>query len=146
MKIVQLHLLAYGPFTRETLDFTSAPHGLHLIYGPNEAGKSTTLRALRRLLYGIPLSCEDDFLHPGPELRIGALLRDEKGSLECIRRRGTKSAKGVLRAADDDTLVDTARLEEMLAGVDVLLNAGDYALLRPLRRDLVADLDRGVRR
>ncbi len=118
MKIVQLHLLAYGPFTRETLDFTSAPHGLHLIYGPNEAGKSTTLRALRRLLYGIPLSCEDDFLHPGPELRIGALLRDEKGSLECIRRRGTKSAKGVLRAADDDTLVDTARLEEMLAGVD----------------------------
>lgn len=118
MKIVQLHLLAYGPFTRETLDFTSAPHGLHLIYGPNEAGKSTTLRALRRLLYGIPLSCEDDFLHAGPDLRIGALLRDDKGSLECIRRRGTKSAKGVLRAADDDTLVDPARLEEMLAGVD----------------------------
>ena len=30
-------------------------------------------------------------------------------------------------------------VEEILAGVDVLLNAGDYALLRPLRRDLVTD-------
>lgn len=30
-------------------------------------------------------------------------------------------------------------VEEILAGVDVLLNAGDYALLRPLRADLVAD-------
>jgi hypothetical protein len=29
-------------------------------------------------------------------------------------------------------------VEEILAGVDVLLNAGDYALLRPLRSDLVA--------
>jgi hypothetical protein len=30
-------------------------------------------------------------------------------------------------------------VEEILAGVDVLLNAGDYALLRPLRSDLVAE-------
>ena len=31
------------------------------------------------------------------------------------------------------------QVEEILAGVDVLLNAGDYALLRPLRSDLVAE-------
>jgi hypothetical protein len=34
-----------------------------------------------------------------------------------------------------------AEIEEILAGVDVLLNAGDYALLRPLRSDLVAEGD-----
>jgi hypothetical protein len=34
-----------------------------------------------------------------------------------------------------------AEFEEILAGVDVLLNAGDYALLRPLRSDLVAEGD-----
>ncbi len=34
-----------------------------------------------------------------------------------------------------------AGIEEILAGVDVLLNAGDYALLRPLRSDLVAEGD-----
>ena len=32
-------------------------------------------------------------------------------------------------------------IEEMLAGVEVLLNAGDYALLRPLRPDLVSDAE-----
>ena len=68
MKIVRLDLRAYGPFTGESLDFTPALHGLHLVYGPNEAGKSTTLRALRGLLYGIPLSCQDSFLHAGPDL------------------------------------------------------------------------------
>lgn len=31
-------------------------------------------------------------------------------------------------------------IEEMLAGVEILLNAGDYALLRPLRPDLVSEL------
>lgn len=35
-------------------------------------------------------------------------------------------------------------IEEMLAGVDVMLNAGDYALLRPLRRDLVAEPENGA--
>lgn len=30
-------------------------------------------------------------------------------------------------------------IEEMLAGVEVLLNAGDYALLRPLRADLISE-------
>ena len=37
-----------------------------------------------------------------------------------------------------------ARVEEILAGVDVLLNAGDYALLRPLRGDLVAEAEDGA--
>ena len=37
-----------------------------------------------------------------------------------------------------------ARVEEILAGVDVLLNAGDYALLRPLRSDLVAETEAGA--
>ena len=36
-----------------------------------------------------------------------------------------------------------AEVEEILAGVDVLLNAGDYALLRPLRADLVAEGEGG---
>lgn len=40
---------------------------------------------------------------------------------------------------DDDGDPETPPIEEILAGVDVLLNAGDYALLRPLRPDLVAE-------
>ena len=29
--------------------------------------------------------------------------------------------------------------EDLVAGLDALVNAGDYAVLRPLRRDLVAE-------
>jgi len=118
MKILRLDLVAYGPFTGETLDFSPGQFGLHLVYGPNEAGKSTTLRALRRLFYGIPTHCEDDFLHPAGDLRIGAKLSAKDELLECIRRRGSKSTKGVLRAADDETPLESSRLDEMLAGLD----------------------------
>ena len=44
MRFDKLLLRAFGPFTDRTLDFAAAaPAGLHLIYGPNEAGKSSSL-------------------------------------------------------------------------------------------------------
>ena len=118
MKISRLDLLAYGPFTSESLVFPEAGRGLHLVYGPNEAGKSTTLRALRGVLFGIPNQCIDDFLHPGPALRVGAVLHGECGAFACIRRRGARTAKGTLRGADDEEILEVARLEELLSGVD----------------------------
>ena len=44
MKILNLHLIAYGPFSDGSLDLSGGSEGLHLIYGPNEAGKSAALR------------------------------------------------------------------------------------------------------
>ena len=52
MRLKRLHLKAVGPFTDRTLEFDSKEPGLHIIYGPNEAGKSSSLRALKALLYG----------------------------------------------------------------------------------------------
>ena len=74
MNVVRLDLLAFGPFTGMTIEFGNAPGGMHLVYGPNEAGKSTTLRALTQLLYGIPDKCPDDFLHGYGIEVVGALL------------------------------------------------------------------------
>ena len=54
MKILELALHAFGPFTDAVLDLSAGQEGLHLIYGPNEAGKSSALRALRQALFGIP--------------------------------------------------------------------------------------------
>ncbi|MFA5353015.1 MAG: AAA family ATPase, partial [Thermodesulfovibrionales bacterium] len=87
MKILRLELRAFGPFTNISLDFSG--EGLHIVYGPNEAGKSSTLRALRALLYGIPERTQDNFLHDNARLRIGGLLRHSDGSeLFCLRRKG----------------------------------------------------------
>jgi len=64
MKILELGLHAFGPFTDAVLDLSASQEGLHLIYGPNEAGKSSALRALRQGLFGIPAQSSDSFVHP----------------------------------------------------------------------------------
>ena len=51
-EIKYLNLPAFGIFTDRTIRF--APnHGLHIIYGRNEAGKSTLLSAISDALFGI---------------------------------------------------------------------------------------------
>lgn len=116
MKIDALHLQAFGPFTGSELDFSRSRRGLHLVYGPNEAGKSSALRALRALLYGIPERSRDGFFHPYARMRIGGTLCAEDGRrLEIIRRKGRTNT---LRAADDQTVVDEAELARFLNNVD----------------------------
>ena len=53
MKILVLDLIAYGPFAGARLDLSEGAEGLHILYGPNEAGKSSMLRALDALLFGM---------------------------------------------------------------------------------------------
>jgi uncharacterized protein YhaN len=77
MRIARLWLHAFGPFTNAKLAFEQKPRALELVYGPNEAGKSTTLRALTALLYGIPPRTVDAHLHDMPKLRVAGLLMDE---------------------------------------------------------------------
>lgn len=89
MKLARLLLLAFGPFTNKTLDFSTGSGNLHLIYGPNEAGKSSALRAMTDLRFGIPLRSPDDFVHPAGELRIGGVFIDQAGRpVGLIRRKG----------------------------------------------------------
>lgn len=92
MKILSLDLLAYGPFTARTLDFSRGTHGLHLVYGPNEAGKSAALRALVSFFYGIHPQTPDNFVHDYDTLRIGARLRLSDGTERSfIRRKGSRN-------------------------------------------------------
>jgi len=93
VKLARLLLQAFGPFTDKELDFTgnggSKVSNLHLIYGPNEAGKSSALRAMTDLRFGIPLRSQDDFVHASNQLRIAGVFLDEKGeAVGLIRRKG----------------------------------------------------------
>jgi uncharacterized protein YhaN len=92
MKIQQLHLKAFGPFTDRTLTFDSDHPGLHIIFGPNETGKSTALRALKALLYGFPERTPDNFLHPNDQLLVGGRLINQEGAdISFVRRKRRKS-------------------------------------------------------
>ena len=88
MRIEYLSLPAFGMFTDQIIRFP-AEYGLHIIYGPNEAGKSTILRALSDALFGIPLNSPDSFRHE-PVVRIAGGLADGT-KLEFIGRKGRKS-------------------------------------------------------
>ncbi len=92
MRIRRLDLRAFGPFTGRLVDFSSEYPDLHILYGPNEAGKSSCLRALKSLFFGIPSRTSDNFLHPYDQLLIGGSLQKEDGhELTFFRRKKMRS-------------------------------------------------------
>ncbi len=116
MRWLSLELIAFGPFSGQVLDFSETPSGVHLVYGPNEAGKSSSLRALRSFLYGFPRTTSDDQRHAAKDLRIGAKIESGAGETHhWIRRRGIKNS---LRESDDRTTVDPEQLDRVLGGID----------------------------
>jgi uncharacterized protein YhaN len=77
MRLAGLVLTRYGKFTDHPIDFgmrDAARPDLHVIYGPNESGKSTVLAAYLDLLFGIENRSPYGFLHPYPSMRIGATI------------------------------------------------------------------------
>ncbi len=112
MKIRELNLATFGPFTERELAFDEL--GLHIVYGPNEAGKSSALRGLKALLYGIDERTLDNFLHANDKLRIHGYLRSTDGhELTFVRRKGRKNT---LLTPDGEAL-DEQALAPFLQGV-----------------------------
>jgi len=119
MKILELNLLAFGPFTDTLLDLSEGREGFHLVYGPNEAGKSSALRALRQMLFGIPERSGDDFVHPYGKMRVGGVLQHSDGSLlQFIRRKGRT---GTLRSKNNKDALEDSVLNKFLGNIDAAL-------------------------
>lgn len=115
MKFLEITFRSFGPFEERPLDFAKA-NGLQVIYGLNEAGKSSSLRGIHALLYGFPGQSGDDFRFKYNQFRIHARLQNKDGKLlECIRRKGNKDT---LRKADDKTVVADREMSEFLGGLD----------------------------
>jgi len=126
VKILELHLKRYGPFTDVSLDLSKGNHGLHILFGRNEAGKSTTLRALNNLLFGFGHSTRDAFLHEMSQLRIGARLRHSDGEeFAFVRKKGRSKT---IVSEDDETPLDEAILNRFLSGVDRGLFSSLYGI------------------
>jgi DNA repair protein SbcC/Rad50 len=122
MRIASLHLKAYGPFNGAIIDFDRGPSGLHLVYGPNEHGKSTAMRAITALLFGFPVRTDDHFGRDYSALRVGAVLADDKGSRAVMRRKGARQTLFEFDLATGrehpERLIDQASIDALLGGVD----------------------------
>ena len=53
MRFRTLELVRYGAFADRVIDFGDGTVDLHLVVGPNEAGKSTMLQAVGDFLFGL---------------------------------------------------------------------------------------------
>lgn len=91
MRLLSILLHAFGKFTDTTINLS--PHAsLHIVYGRNEAGKSTTLRAIESVLFEIDRQTTDDFIHPYNRMKVGAALLDEQGRTRTLyRRKGNRN-------------------------------------------------------
>jgi len=117
MRINRLDLTRYGKFTDHVIDFGSTVTGgcdLHIVYGPNEAGKSTLFSAWLDLLFGIGAQSSYNFLHPYPNMRIGAAVEIDGTTAEFVR---IKRPQNSLLDARDQTISDGALLAG-LGGLD----------------------------
>ena len=126
MEIRRIDFVAFGSFTNKSLVFDKKKAGLHIIYGSNEAGKSTALRGLNALLFGFHPKTPDNFKHDYKQLRIDGYLRLSNGSeLEFARY---KRMRKTLQTIDGELLEDkvllpylqgvTQELFENLFGID----------------------------
>lgn len=112
MRLSKLDLIAYGHFRGVSLDF-SRP-GIHVVLGRNEAGKSTTLRAITGLLYGIEPKTLDAHAMKFADLRIGGVLERAGGErLRVVRRKGNTNTL----LDEREQVLDERILEAMLGGV-----------------------------
>lgn len=115
MRLKRLDLKAFGPFTERSLEFASKDPGLHIIFGPNEAGKSSSLRGLKALLYGFHPRTSDNFLHTYDQLLVGGCLENKDGR-ELIFQRRKKRVNDLVDI--DGNPLDKGQLAAFLHGVE----------------------------
>lgn len=112
MRFSSLSLERYGRFQDCELRFRSGSPDLHVIYGANEAGKTTSLAAVSDLLFGFPARSPYNFLFDYSLLRVGAEIEDGGALLSCRRKKGTSNT--LLDASD--VAIDEVPLRLMLKG------------------------------
>lgn len=140
MRFHRLEIPAFGPFTNLQLSFPATGGDLHVIYGENEAGKSSLLRAIRDLLFGIHGRSSDNFLHDYRNLRLLGEIGNRAGDRLIFQRR--KGNKNTLADEAGNPLADTA-LQPFLGGVSQPYFSTMFGLGSSELRDGAQELLRG---
>lgn len=138
MRFRSLTLERFGHFTGGVLDL-DAPTGLHIVCGPNEAGKTTVLAGICDLLFGIETRSAYNFRHDYSEMRLGAEIEAKDGRRLAFRRR--KGRSNTVLDRDDGAMAESILAPFLGANVDRDLFQGlfglDHARLRKGGEDLL---------
>ncbi|RLS23698.1 MAG: hypothetical protein DWH70_08905 [Planctomycetota bacterium] len=114
MKFSKIRFENIGPFDNTTLNFSTGNPGLHIVYGSNEAGKSSALKYIEWFLFGIPQQNDDNFKHKFGDFLIESNIIDNNSKTHLLKRRKTPIGRTIL---DSNNLDATPLLEPMLGGL-----------------------------
>lgn len=113
MRLTELTIENYGCYDRLALTIPEGA-GLTILYGPNEAGKSTCLAAISDFLFTIPKNTPRGSVFGYDGMRLGASMRTAEGKLVELRRR-KGNVKTLIDAAG--TALDEAALAPILGAI-----------------------------
>jgi uncharacterized protein YhaN len=92
MRFESFTIEKYGAINSHTLSFPPVP-GLVVIYGQNEAGKSTSLAAITDFLFGIPHDSPKGQVFGYDQIRLTAVVTLNDGTILSLRRRKGRAGR-----------------------------------------------------
>ncbi|MDN5389496.1 MULTISPECIES: AAA family ATPase [Bacillus] len=123
MNIHAIHIYGYGKFANQT--FRLSPSNLHLVYGLNEAGKTTLMSFIESVLFGFPKTKRYE---PKTGVIYGGMLEVGHPDLGRIRiERTAGKPERVTVYLEDGSTKPEGFLNELLSGVDRQLYKAIYS-------------------
>ena len=128
MRLREIYIDGFGHFHDRTLGPLDS--AINVLYGPNEAGKSTLLAFIRTVLFGFKRSGRREFYPPVSGGRHGGRIEfsDGEGTAYTLdRREGPHGGPYVLRTDSGETLTDPAILQRLTGHVSLDLFSNIFA-------------------
>ncbi|PRS07904.1 hypothetical protein C6W22_13635 [Bacillus atrophaeus] len=123
MRILSLHIYQYGKFSNQTFHFSTS--GVQLIYGLNEAGKTTMMSFIESMLFGFPKTKKYEPKTGGVYGGILEAEHHEYGRIKVERTKGTSGRVRVYTAAGEVKTEDF--LKKILRNTDRALYKSIYS-------------------
>ncbi|MDO3661913.1 ATP-binding protein [Bacillus sp. C28GYM-DRY-1] len=123
LRIKSLHIYQYGKFSNQTFHFSASP--VQLIYGLNEAGKTTMMSFIESMLFGFPKTKKYE---PKTGGAYGGVLEAEHPEIGAVKIERTKGTAEKLRVYTEKGEVKHGDfLKQLFQGTDRALYKAIYS-------------------
>lgn len=127
MRLKELYIDAFGLYTNFQLDFNLSSSPFTIIYGPNEAGKSTLHAFLRFMLFGHQLKGMPPYEYLQGRLSGRLTLEDETGKLFFLDRNTPPKQGKITLLTENGTELGASALATLLGHVSAPLFTNIFA-------------------
>lgn len=127
MNIKQIHIYGFGKLTDFRLSLSSS---LQVLYGANEAGKSTLMAFIHAILFGFPTKQQSELRYEpkrGSKYGGNLLLETEDYGEILVERVGGKATGNVVVTLSDGTTKGEEFLKQLLKNMDKSMFKGIFS-------------------